>query len=64
MEYRIIGCKNKRMLPFDCAILDHNDNLKLLIEYQGIQHGKIVERFGGIKGLEERTKNDGIKKKY
>lgn len=37
-EYKIEDCKDKRPLPFDFAILDNNNQLLCLIEYQGIQH--------------------------
>lgn len=63
-EYKIKECSNKRMLPFDFAIFDEDDNLKLLIEYQGRQHYEPVEKFDGKKGFKERIKNDKIKKDY
>ena len=37
-EYKISQCKDKQPLPFDFAIFDKNNNLILLIEYQGKQH--------------------------
>lgn len=36
-EYKIDTCKDIYPLPFDFAII-HNNNIKCLIEYQGIQH--------------------------
>lgn len=38
-------------------------NIKLAIEYQGIQHYQSVEHWGGKVGLEERKRNDLRKKK-
>ena len=36
----------------------------ICIEFDGIQHYKPVERFGGIKGFNEIVKNDNIKNNY
>lgn len=63
-EYRINECKNKRMLPFDFAVFNSNNELLLLIEFQGKQHYEVVEKFGGEKGLKERQRNDRIKAKF
>ena len=41
-----------------------NNKLITLIEYQGRQHYEVVEHWGGQKGLEERKRNDNIKKNY
>lgn len=62
-EYKIEECRNQLPLPFDFAIFD-NESLIALIEYQGIQHYKPVEFFGGDIGFKYRKKNDGIKKNY
>lgn len=62
-------CKNINPLPFDFAILDDNNSVKGLIEFQGEQHYKIV-RFKGMtpeKALETFTnlqKRDKIKSEY
>lgn len=55
---------NIRHLKFDFAILNNDLTLSHLIEYDGIQHFELVERFGGQKGFEERKGNDEIKNKY
>jgi len=54
------NCKNKNPLPFDFYL--PNDNL--CIEYDGIQHFKKNEFFGGIDGFNKLKKNDQIKNLY
>lgn len=58
-----IGITKKRKLPFDFAIFEEN-KLKCLIEYDGIQHFKPVEIFGGQAVYDTQVKNDNIKTKY
>lgn len=50
-------CKNINKLPFDFYIKSFN----LLIEYDGIQHLKIVKYFGGLKKFHECQHRDIIK---
>lgn len=59
-EYKIDECKNILSLPFDFYLPD----LDVLIEYDGIQHFKPIEYFGGQKGLDEQQYNDNIKNEY
>ncbi len=59
-QYRFKGCKNKRTLPFDFYLPDYN----MCIEYNGIQHYKSINFFGGKEALEYRQHNDVIKTKY
>lgn len=47
-------------LPFDFYLPDYN----LCIEFNGIQHYRAVEYFGGVKKFKAQQKNDKIKKKY
>lgn len=49
-------------LPFDFALLDQNDNLLSLIEYQGEQHS--VARKNDMFGYEQRTYTDKAKREY
>ena len=63
-QYIIPECKYKRALPFDNAILDNNNNLKCLIEYQGIQHYEQVEYFGGEEKFKLQQIRDKIKYNY
>jgi very-short-patch-repair endonuclease len=53
-------CKDKRCLPYDFYI----DGTNILIEYDGIQHSKPVERFGGELALHEAQRKDEIKNKW
>jgi very-short-patch-repair endonuclease len=59
-QKRFNSCKNKVELPFDFYIL----NLNILIEYDGPQHFKSVDWFGGLSGLEGHKKRDKIKTKW
>lgn len=65
-EYIFNDCINNRPLRFDFAIFDKKEggDLLFLIEYQGIQHYKPVQFFGGQKQYKERSINDNIKKYY
>ena len=53
-------CRNVLPLRFDFYI----PSLNLCIEYDGEQHSKIVEYWGGENALNKRIENDGIKSKY
>jgi len=59
-QYRFNDCINKRPLPFDFYLPNNN----VLIEYDGRQHYKPIDFFGGEKGLKYRRQNDAIKNKY
>ena len=54
------GCKNKRCLPFDFYLPNYNT----CIEYQGEQHYRSVEYFGGDEGYKYRQNNDNIKRQF
>ena len=53
-----------RPLRFDFAVLDDNDELEFLIEYQGIQHYEAKSKFGGYSGLRKQQYNDLQKREY
>lgn len=53
-------CKNKQPLPFDFYIPAYN----LCIEYDGEQHFRSIEFFGGEKSFIQRQHNDKIKNQY
>jgi hypothetical protein len=55
-------CKDKRILPFDFYF--EIDNQPIVIEYNGIQHYKPIEFFGGYEAFIIRQKHDKIKKEY
>ena len=59
-QKRFEGCKNKQPLPFDFYLPDYN----ICIEYDGIQHFKPVEFFGGKKAHMKTKINDLIKDQY
>lgn len=54
------GCKDKRSLPFDFYIPSKN----MVIEYDGEQHFKPIDWFGGEKGFDYIQKHDQIKTRY
>ena len=62
-QYTTPNCRHINPLPFDFGVFS-NKKLIALIEYQGRQHYEVVEHWGGQKGLEERKRNDNIKKNY
>jgi very-short-patch-repair endonuclease len=53
-------CRNRYTLPFDFYLTDYN----ICIEFDGIQHFKSIEYFGGDEGLKYRKNNDEIKNNY
>ena len=55
----LIGVKGG-LLSYDFYLPDYN----LLIEYQGEQHEKVVEYFGGENGFKIRQEHDSRKKEY
>lgn len=59
-EYSFVNCRDKYPLPFDFYLPDYN----ILIEYQGVQHYEVIERFGGLEGFVLRQKHDQIKLEY
>lgn len=63
-EYCFEDCKHLKCLPFDFAIFDENNNLTMLIEYDGEQHFRPVDYFGGEEAYKERVRNDKIKEDY
>lgn len=59
-QYKFEDCKNKKQLPFDFYLIKYTT----CIEYDGDQHDKIINFFGGFKEYEKRKINDNIKSKY
>ena len=51
-------------LRFDFAILDENEDVHALIEYDGEQHYHAVPHWGGQEGLQHRQENDRKKDLY
>jgi hypothetical protein len=63
-QYKFDDCKNKFSLPFDFAVIDKQNNLMCLIEYDGIQHFEPVKHFGGNERFEVLKFLDSIKNEY
>lgn len=63
-QYKNEDCKDKYVLHFDFAILNKTNDLFGLIEYDGYQHFKPVDYFGGNDALIEIKRKDEIKNKY
>lgn len=59
-EYRFDDCKHKRSLPFDFYIPKYN----LCIEFDGEQHYKAYDYFGGENVFKDTKIRDEIKNKY
>lgn len=59
-EFRFNDCRKNKPLPFDFYLEDYN----LCIEYQGVQHYKPVEIFGGIEQFNKQKENDSFKRTY
>jgi len=61
-QMKFEGCVSRsgRKLPFDFWI----QSMNMLIEFDGIQHYKPIEIFGGIESFEKQVENDNIKSKY
>lgn len=59
-EYRFSDCRDKQPLPFDFYLPDINT----CIEYDGQQHYKPFDRWGGNNTLQGTQRRDKIKNKY
>lgn len=60
-EVKFDSCKRKRPLPFDFAIYDSSNQLVSLIEFNGEQHYRATDYFGGNKKLKKIQESDRIK---
>ena len=59
-QHTFVNCKNIQVLPFDFYLPNHN----ICIEYDGIQHYKPINKFGGELGFLKIKHNDSIKTKF
>lgn len=59
-QHKFDGCKNKECLPFDFYI----PHMRCCIEFDGEQHYKPLDFFGGIEAYEKLKVNDAIKTVY
>lgn len=62
-QYVFKDCRNILPLKFDFAVFE-NDKINFLIEYQGEQHYKPVDCFGGEHEFKKVVARDVIKQKY
>ena len=68
-EYKFNDCRNTNPLPFDFAILNNEDNLIFLVEYDGEGHTMPIDFAGkgedwALSHLEDVRKRDKIKTDY
>lgn len=75
-QFSIEGCENKSKLRFDFCVFippkpSHRTNTSLnlmfnifFIEYDGIQHFKPIEAFGGVDGFRKTLARDEIKNEW
>ncbi len=59
-EYRFSDCKVSYRLPFDFFLPEKNT----CIEYDGIQHFKPIDFFGGLEAMKKLQQYDKIKNQY
>ena len=59
-QKRFLDCRDIRPLPFDFYLPDYN----ICIEYDGRQHYQVVNKWGGMEGLQNQQKKDKIKTEY
>ena len=59
-QHRFPDCRYKRQLPFDFYLPEYN----ICIEFNGLQHYKPIDYFGGEKTFKILTKRDKIKMEY
>ena len=59
-QYKFDNCRDINPLPFDFYLPDYN----MVCEYDGIQHYKSIEYFGGEKTFKYTQKHDNIKNEY
>ncbi|MFW6130748.1 MAG: hypothetical protein ACOC56_06130 [Atribacterota bacterium] len=70
-NYTFDDCRHHYALQFDFAIFEKDkygrlfeDTLLYLIEYNGIQHYKAIDYFGGEERLKHQKEHDKVKKEY
>lgn len=65
-QYTFDDCKSDKnyVLRYDFALFDNDDNLLLLIEYDGEQHYMPINLFGGEVGFKNTVERDKIKNNY
>lgn len=63
-QYTFENCKNRYVLRFDFGVIDSDGQLLGLIEYDGQQHFRPIDFFGGEESFCKTQENDKIKNEY
>ena len=63
-QYKVDGLKDKALLRYDFAVLDKDNEVSILLEYDGRQHYEPVKRFGGEEEFIRQKKSDRLKEDY
>lgn len=63
-QKRFPDCKYIYTLPFDFALYNNDGSLNCLVEYDGQQHYKCIDFYGGEDAYLARQRNDNIKNQY
>lgn len=63
-QYSVEELKDKGLLKFDFAIVNEDDDVTMLIEYNGRQHYEPVKAFGGEQEFIRQQRSDAMKKQY
>lgn len=63
-QYAFDDCKFKSQLKFDFALFNKNNEVKYLIEYDGIFHYEVIPELRTEKDFEEQKLRDKIKNNY
>lgn len=63
-EYRFNDLKVNKKLSFDFVIFNDNQQVICAIEYQGLQHYKAIEMFGGVEQFKKQQEYDQKKRDY
>jgi hypothetical protein len=60
IQYTFNDCLNIKKLPFDFYLPEYN----ICIEYDGEQHFRPIDYFGGLETFNKQKERDNIKNKY
>ncbi|MFF2531517.1 zinc-ribbon domain-containing protein [Brevibacillus sp. NPDC058079] len=63
-QFTFADCRNINVLRFDFALFNDKSELLALVEFDGLQHEKPIDFFGGVNGFTNIKMNDKIKNRY
>lgn len=63
-QVKFFDCRLEYVLRFDFGIYSYDDELLMLVEYDGKQHYEPIDYFGGQEGFEQTILRDRIKDEY